>query len=236
MACKSYVLGANEYWSSDCSGIFYIIVQMPNLKGKVVAPSNKVTWVTWKTKRTTRGPVTNLVRDASKSPVKKSGSTTSSPTKHPATQSTVPSTPDADCSQHPDVDMDDFEPLGRLRIHTKVDHVNPTIPTANLFTIFQTQNDYLREWTSQKDDYLHALLEMEGPPTQKACSMCGAAGTYRCNDCFHRPLFCAQCCRERHGCVPFHRIDKWTGHFFDDSSLHLVSTAGCNTLSCHSSL
>lgn len=55
--------------------------------------------------------------------------------------------------------------------------------------------------------------------------MCGGEGTYRCIDCFSRPLLCGACCCKQHLFTPFHRIDKWVGEYFDDSSLHLVSAS-----------
>ncbi|KAF8430939.1 hypothetical protein L210DRAFT_3370723, partial [Boletus edulis BED1] len=50
-------------------------------------------------------------------------------------------------------------------------------------------------------------------------------GVYRCSDCFNQPLFCTPCIREQHRRNPFHRVQQWTGSFFEDSSLNLVGTS-----------
>ncbi|KAI6032483.1 hypothetical protein EDC04DRAFT_2551334, partial [Pisolithus marmoratus] len=44
---------------------------------------------------------------------------------------------------------------------------------------------------------------------------------YRCPDCMHQPLFCTDCCQIMHKANPFHRIQQWTGDFFEDSALHM---------------
>ncbi|KAJ6489831.1 hypothetical protein C8R45DRAFT_766101, partial [Mycena sanguinolenta] len=41
----------------------------------------------------------------------------------------------------------------------------------------------------------------------------------RCRQCFGDELLCASCCVERHVDNPFHCIEKWTGMFFQSSSL-----------------
>ena len=93
---------------------------MPKLKGQAVTPRNKVTWVTFKTKQTTQGHVTHLVHEASKSPTKNPGFTSSSPRKLADSELASPSTYDADIPYQPDFDISDFEPLPRLRCPTKV--------------------------------------------------------------------------------------------------------------------
>ncbi|KAI5982368.1 hypothetical protein EDD15DRAFT_2124730, partial [Pisolithus albus] len=45
---------------------------------------------------------------------------------------------------------------------------------------------------------------------------------YRCPDCMHQPLLCTNCCRTTHASHPFHRIQQWTGNFFEDSALHMT--------------
>ncbi|KIK72134.1 hypothetical protein PAXRUDRAFT_90464, partial [Paxillus rubicundulus Ve08.2h10] len=61
----------------------------------------------------------------------------------------------------------------------------------------------------------------EGPPEPRKCSHCLGDGTYRCPDCFGRPLFCTSCCREIHRTHPFHRVEQWMGTHFQESSLRL---------------
>ncbi|KAI5986314.1 hypothetical protein EDD15DRAFT_2174957 [Pisolithus albus] len=91
------------------------------------------------------------------------------------------------------------------------------IPTAS-----QSQNDYIREWLRHKEDLLRILLEMEAAPSPRNCTKCGKDGVYRCTDCMHQPLFCTDCCRILHEAHPFHRIQQWTGEFFEDSALHMT--------------
>ncbi|KIK76887.1 hypothetical protein PAXRUDRAFT_168533, partial [Paxillus rubicundulus Ve08.2h10] len=88
--------------------------------------------------------------------------------------------------------------------------------------LFQTQNDFLREWKDHKELYLDILLQLEGPPKPWKCSHCLGDGTYKCPDCFRRPLFCTSCCRENHRTHPFHWVEQWTGTHFQESSLRLV--------------
>ncbi|KAI6015769.1 hypothetical protein BKA83DRAFT_4129225 [Pisolithus microcarpus] len=58
----------------------------------------------------------------------------------------------------------------------------------------QTQNDYIREWLPQKQDFLHILLELEAPPVPWICKKCQRDGV----------------------------IQQWTGAFFEDSALHMT--------------
>ncbi|KAF8449492.1 hypothetical protein L210DRAFT_3389489, partial [Boletus edulis BED1] len=83
-------------------------------------------------------------------------------------------------------------------------------------------NDYVQEWLQQKDEFLRIILDLEAPPIPRRCSLCDGDGIYRCSDCFGHPLFCTPCTREQHKSHPFHRIQQWTGSFFEDSSLNLA--------------
>ncbi|KAG1859864.1 hypothetical protein C8R48DRAFT_540338, partial [Suillus tomentosus] len=42
---------------------------------------------------------------------------------------------------------------------------------------------------------------------------------YRCHNCFSEPIFCSECCRTQHVQLPFHKISRWDGDFFGESSL-----------------
>ena len=49
------------------------------------------------------------------------------------------------------------------------------------------------------------------------------------------PLFCVECCRSQHHRHPFHRVDHWTGDFFEPSWLWKVGISldlGHGGLSC----
>ncbi|KAG2049430.1 hypothetical protein BDR06DRAFT_984372 [Suillus hirtellus] len=61
---------------------------------------------------------------------------------------------------------------------------------------------------------------IEAPPADKSCCLCSAESTvYRCHDCLSEPLFCLKCCRDEHQRLPFHKIGKWNGGFFEEMSL-----------------
>ncbi|KDR66957.1 hypothetical protein GALMADRAFT_80367, partial [Galerina marginata CBS 339.88] len=56
------------------------------------------------------------------------------------------------------------------------------------------------------------------------CQMCKEAiGRWRCKDCQGRPLICRGCCRWSHRRTPFHRIERWTGKFFQKAALWEVA-------------
>ncbi|KAG1836714.1 hypothetical protein C8R48DRAFT_568766, partial [Suillus tomentosus] len=40
-----------------------------------------------------------------------------------------------------------------------------------------------------------------------------------CHNCLGDPMFCAKCCRYEHRRLPFHKISKWNGSFFEETSL-----------------
>jgi len=70
--------------------------------------------------------------------------------------------------------------------------------------------------------YLQALLSNEVPHSL-TCQACGdVASTWRCHDCFLNPLMCTNCCQDNHASNPFHRIDHWTGSFFEPAWLFQV--------------
>ncbi|KAI5989479.1 hypothetical protein EDD15DRAFT_2364372 [Pisolithus albus] len=95
-------------------------------------------------------------------------------------------------------------------------------PPIDPIRLPRTMNDYIREWLRHKEDLLRILLEMEAAPSPRNCTKCGKDGVYRCTDCMHQPLFCTDCCRILHEAHPFHRIQQWTGEFFEDSALHMT--------------
>lgn len=45
-------------------------------------------------------------------------------------------------------------------------------------------------------------------------------GYFRCKACFSQALLCQSCCFAIHHNTPLHRIEKWTGQFFDATSLN----------------
>lgn len=43
---------------------------------------------------------------------------------------------------------------------------------------------------------------------------------YRCRECFNTSAICSHCMIKQHQLQPFHRIEKWTGTYFDTHTLH----------------
>lgn len=90
------------------------------------------------------------------------------------------------------------------------------------FDVLQTQNDFLREWKEEACTlHLMELMDLEAPPVDGSCMECrDPSAAYRCLDCIYgQQLLCASCCLTQHHHQPFHRIQRWTGHFFDRDDL-----------------
>jgi hypothetical protein len=86
----------------------------------------------------------------------------------------------------------------------------------------QSAQDYIEEWLPKKQMYLQALLSNEVPDSL-TCHSCGdVLGYWRCRDCFFNPLLCNNCCRDNHASHPFHRIDHWTGSYYEPAWLFQV--------------
>ena len=87
----------------------------------------------------------------------------------------------------------------------------------------QTSHDYLREWFSRREQQLQEILDLEGLQDLAQCDSCNASSpSYQCRDCSGGLLYCTECCRSQHHLQPFHRIDHWTGTFFEPSWLWKV--------------
>ncbi|KIO06491.1 hypothetical protein M404DRAFT_138792 [Pisolithus tinctorius Marx 270] len=84
------------------------------------------------------------------------------------------------------------------------------------------QNNYICKWVPWKGEFLKILLELEASPEPRNCTWCGNDRVYRCLDCLHQPLFCIECCQKSHESLPFHRIQQWTGDFYEESALHMT--------------
>jgi CxC2 like cysteine cluster associated with KDZ transposases len=87
----------------------------------------------------------------------------------------------------------------------------------------QTSHDYIREWFSRREQQLQEILDLEGLQDFAQCNSCNASPpTYRCRDCNGGLLYCTECCKSQHHLHPFHRVDHWTGTFFEPSWLWKV--------------
>ncbi|TDL14888.1 hypothetical protein BD410DRAFT_704248, partial [Rickenella mellea] len=83
----------------------------------------------------------------------------------------------------------------------------------------------LVEWTRQRDEYLDEMIRLDGLGSDSAplsCAYCGLEGRCRCLDCFNSRIMCDGCARSKHKHNPFHRIEVWTGDYFEKSLLHAV--------------
>lgn len=82
-------------------------------------------------------------------------------------------------------------------------------------------NETLLEWLPHRDRYISEILDLEKPPTSQSCFRCQSQhGCFRCKECFSQALLCRSCCFTIHRNIPLHRIEKWTGQFFDTTSLN----------------
>ncbi|KAF7321831.1 CxC2 domain-containing protein [Mycena kentingensis (nom. inval.)] len=86
----------------------------------------------------------------------------------------------------------------------------------------------MTEWAEvHRDRFLEALLWLDGRGwyTQPSCSRCGnptRKAVYRCCDCSHGPLVCAECIVADHSRNPLHWIEEWTGSYFKRRSLNTL--------------
>ncbi|KAF8335185.1 hypothetical protein F5887DRAFT_892104 [Amanita rubescens] len=85
----------------------------------------------------------------------------------------------------------------------------------------------LEEWLSLRDASLDEILRHDGLGDfldNTTCFVCKeAAGIFKCRDCCGGGrLRCRSCIVRMHQDVPLHRIEKWTGDFFDKDSLRNI--------------
>ncbi|KAK7008375.1 hypothetical protein R3P38DRAFT_3210461 [Favolaschia claudopus] len=85
-------------------------------------------------------------------------------------------------------------------------------------------DDPLRQWAEDyRSVYLSELLRWEGRGDHAAFTTCrcrSGAADYRCSDCLGGgELLCAGCMTTAHRQLPLHRVQKWSGAFFEPASL-----------------
>jgi hypothetical protein len=70
-------------------------------------------------------------------------------------------------------------------------------------------DDPLRKWIPDRDNYLQELLRLDGRAgAGYYCGLCQANGpAYRCENCFGGLMFCQGCIVSLHACMPLHRIE-----------------------------
>lgn len=78
----------------------------------------------------------------------------------------------------------------------------------------------LSDWLPSRDLYTCEVLDHEQSTADTLCPECQSRpGLLRCKDCFTGQVLCRNCCLTVHRGTPFHSIEKWTGLFFQSTSL-----------------
>ena len=68
---------------------------------------------------------------------------------------------------------------------------------------------------------MQLLLDLEGQSGGGLCGQCKAScGHFRCSDCIGDLQLCHHCFMAHHKSLPFHRIQKWNGTHFAQTTLH----------------
>jgi hypothetical protein len=73
--------------------------------------------------------------------------------------------------------------------------------------------------------YLGRIISTEA--TELTCKVCQEPARWRCLCCLGRPMFCRGCCRQLHNKLIYHRLQKWTGLYFQDAGLWEVGVRLC---------
>lgn len=100
------------------------------------------------------------------------------------------------------------------------------------------QDNPLRKWIDDREDYLEELIRLEGRGEhQSDLCQCGKGkAEVRCRDCYGGQLLCQKCVVQTHYTNPFHRIEvrfrfshsfiiplmllqRWNGAYFEHGSL-----------------
>jgi hypothetical protein len=84
----------------------------------------------------------------------------------------------------------------------------------------------MREYLSHRQSYLFEIIRLEAPPSDRKCTKCKhGAGTIRCRDCCHAHFYCTSCCLSIHAVQPYHRIQRFNGHYFEKCDLDELGLA-----------
>ncbi|KAF9781630.1 hypothetical protein BJ322DRAFT_1010663 [Thelephora terrestris] len=97
----------------------------------------------------------------------------------------------------------------------------------------------LEEWLPHRKQFLDELLRLEGLKkgmTRSSCGECKVGAIYRCKDCFGGEVTCKECILQDHESHPLHSLEKWTGSFFEPTTLtslgHVVQLGHKLSTSC----
>lgn len=82
------------------------------------------------------------------------------------------------------------------------------------------QNDYLEQFLNHEKSYLNHFLNLERPPIDDTCCICGdIKASFSCRDCYGPHWWCQRCLIQSHTHHPFHRPRKWIEGSFENVSL-----------------
>ncbi|KAJ8591371.1 hypothetical protein M405DRAFT_851366 [Rhizopogon salebrosus TDB-379] len=81
----------------------------------------------------------------------------------------------------------------------------------------------LLSWIDHRDMFLHEMLRHAGRGDNITSYVCCACSTgqaiFRCKDCFGSTIYCQGCIVSAHSRSPIHRVEKWSGSFFQTVTL-----------------
>lgn len=81
---------------------------------------------------------------------------------------------------------------------------------------------YMKEFVIRVDELLLAQISREAR-THDRCGKCdNGIANWRCKECFLAKPLCRSCMRHTHMEHPFHRIEHWTGTYFESADLWQV--------------
>ncbi|KAJ6590439.1 hypothetical protein DFH09DRAFT_1074071 [Mycena vulgaris] len=114
--------------------------------------------------------------------------------------------------------------------------LNPDIKPAPVFDLLEDADDTggrelrdsddpLRQWVANyRDLFLETIIHLEGRGDHRSYSVCASCrvdkADHRCHDCMSGgELICKDCMVVQHRTYPLHRVEYWTGTFFEKKSL-----------------
>ena len=83
----------------------------------------------------------------------------------------------------------------------------------------------MKEWLEEKRGvFLNRIIRQKAHGNDNGvCHSCSVGRpVWRCEDCIDRWPICIYCCRNVHRKMPFHRVEKWNGHYYQRRALWQV--------------
>ena len=75
------------------------------------------------------------------------------------------------------------------------------------------------EGKAKRPELIFSLLQFEDLPEDSSCFFCQEPARFRCVTCIGHPFTCQGCCLKSHQHNPFHKIQQWSGGFFQSVNL-----------------